>query len=65
MFYILGTHNYIFHAKHGNSKLRNVHLKVKKKKVVFFNEVMSHMGLGRMMMIMLIVHKDEDGDKGE
>ena len=62
MFYILGTHNYIFHAKHGNSKLRNIHLKVK---IFFFNEVLSHLGLGRMMMIMLRVHKDEDGDKGE
>ena len=62
MFYILGTHNYIFHAKHGNSKLRNVHLKVKKKS--FFYEVMSHLGLGRMMMIMFIV-QDEDGDEGE
>ena len=61
MFYILGTHNYIFHAKHGNSMLRNIHLKVK----IFFNEVISHLGLGRIMMIMLDVHKDEDGDKGE
>ena len=62
MFYILGTHNYIFHAKHGNSNLRNVHLKEKKKS--FFYEVMSYLGLGRMV-VMMIVHKDEDGDEGE
>ena len=58
MFYILGTHNYIFHAKHGNSKLR------KRRKKFFFYEVMSYLGLGRMV-VMMIVHKDEDGDEGE
>ena len=61
MFYILGTHNYIFHAKHGNSTLRNAYLKMKKS---FFDEVLSLLGLGRMMMIMLIVHTDADGDEG-